>query len=92
MLEFRDGTKMNSQVIAQDEVNLHNQEKKAISASWMEVVSKDNLKHKIYTARSLWQEAPLPLPIVYFVLLCKDYIQMSLFPRTPKWEFQNYNS
>jgi hypothetical protein len=29
---------LNSQVKVQDEVNLHNQEKKAISASWMKMV------------------------------------------------------
>jgi hypothetical protein len=29
---------MNSQAKIQDEINLHNQEKKAINASWMEMV------------------------------------------------------
>jgi hypothetical protein len=38
MLELQDETKMNSQVIVQDEIKLHNQEKKAINASWMEMV------------------------------------------------------
>jgi hypothetical protein len=33
MLELRDGIKTNSQAKVQDEVNLHNQEKKAVSAS-----------------------------------------------------------
>ncbi len=33
MLEFQDETKMNSQVKVQDDINLHNQEKRAISAS-----------------------------------------------------------
>jgi hypothetical protein len=33
VLELQDGIKLNSQVKVQDEVNLHNQEKKAISAS-----------------------------------------------------------
>ncbi len=30
---------MNSQAKVQDEVNMHNQEKKVINASWMEVVA-----------------------------------------------------
>ncbi len=38
VLELRDGTKTNSQAKVQDEVNLHNQEKMVVSASWMEVV------------------------------------------------------
>ncbi len=38
MLELRDGIKTNSQVRVQDDINLHNQEKKAVSASRMEVV------------------------------------------------------
>ncbi len=33
MLEFQDGTRMNSQTKVQDEVNLHNQEKKEVNAS-----------------------------------------------------------
>jgi len=33
VLEFRDGTRTNSQAKAQDEVNLHNQDKRAVSAS-----------------------------------------------------------
>jgi hypothetical protein len=36
-------------------------------------------------ARNLWEE-DTPLPIVYYVPLHADYIQMSLFPKTPKWE------
>jgi hypothetical protein len=35
---FGMGTKTNSQVKVQDEVNLHNQEKRIVSASWMEMV------------------------------------------------------
>jgi hypothetical protein len=38
VLEFWDGTKTNSQVKIQDEINLHNQEKKAVSASQMKMV------------------------------------------------------
>jgi len=33
MLELQDGTRMNSQAKVQNEVNLHNQEKRAISAN-----------------------------------------------------------
>jgi hypothetical protein len=38
MLEFWDGTKTNSQVRVQDEINLQNQEKRAIIANQMEMV------------------------------------------------------
>jgi len=38
VLEFRDGTKMNPQVRIQNDINLHNQEKKAVNASRMKVV------------------------------------------------------
>jgi hypothetical protein len=38
VLELRNGIKMKSQAIVQDEVNLHNQKKRVVSASWMEVV------------------------------------------------------
>jgi hypothetical protein len=33
MLELWDGTRTNSQARIQDEINLHNQEKKAVNAS-----------------------------------------------------------
>jgi hypothetical protein len=32
----------------------------------------------------------IPFPIVYFMLLHKDYIQMSFFPGISKWESQNW--
>jgi hypothetical protein len=38
MLELQDGTKTNSQEKIQNDINLHNQEKKAISANQIEVV------------------------------------------------------
>jgi len=38
MLELWDGTKTNSQGKVQEEINLHNQEKKAITANQMQVV------------------------------------------------------
>jgi hypothetical protein len=37
-MELWNGIKMNSQTKVQNEVNLHNQEKKVINASWKEVV------------------------------------------------------
>jgi hypothetical protein len=52
----------------------------------------DNFKHKLYTACNLCKEALLPSSIVYYVLLRKDYIQMSFSPRIPKWESQNWDS
>jgi len=50
----------------------------------------DNFKHKLYMARNLWERGTTPFPIVYFMPIRKDYIQMSLFPGTPKsqnWDF-----
>jgi hypothetical protein len=38
MLELRDETRTNSQARVQGEINLHNQEKKVVSASQMEMV------------------------------------------------------
>jgi len=34
----------------------------------------------------------IPFPMVYSLTLHGGYIQMAFFPRTPKWEFQNYDS
>jgi hypothetical protein len=34
-------------------------------------------------AYNFWEEQPLPSHIIYFVPLCGDYIQMSLFLGTP---------
>jgi len=30
-----------------------------IEQKWCDGLSKDNLKHKFYTTRNLWEEAPL---------------------------------
>jgi hypothetical protein len=38
MLELWDGTKTNSQVRVQDEINLHNQEKRAVIANQIKMV------------------------------------------------------
>jgi hypothetical protein len=38
MLELWDGTRMNSQVGVQDEINLHNQEKRVVITNQMKVV------------------------------------------------------
>jgi hypothetical protein len=59
---FKMGTKTNSQVKVQDEINLHNQERGKlvqIEWKWCDELSRDNLKHKLYMARNLWEEAPL---------------------------------
>jgi len=37
-VELRDGTRMNSQVGIQNDINLHNQKKRAISVSRMEMM------------------------------------------------------
>jgi hypothetical protein len=50
--------------------------------------NRDNFKHKFHTASYLWEEAPLLSPRVYFIPLRKDYIQMSFFFGTFKWESQ----
>jgi hypothetical protein len=62
MLELRDGTRTNSQVKVQVEINLHNQEKRAVmQIEWKlcNGFSKDNFKHELYMAHNLWEEAPL---------------------------------
>ncbi len=51
---------MNLQLKVEDEINLHNQKKKAIIVSQMEMVRQIQYKHKLYTARNLWEKAPLP--------------------------------
>jgi len=38
VLELPDKTRMNSQTRIQDEINMHNQEKRLVSANQMEVV------------------------------------------------------
>jgi hypothetical protein len=55
MQGLQDGTRMNSQTKVQNEINLHNQKKRAVSASRMQVeckwcgkFSKNSLKHKLY--------------------------------------------
>jgi hypothetical protein len=60
---FRMGIRTNSQAKVQDEINLHNQEKgqlMQIKWKWCDGLNKDNLKHKLYMARNLWEEAPFP--------------------------------
>ncbi len=58
VLELQDGTRTNSQARVQNDINLHNQEKRVVSASQMKVmwrINKDNFKHKIHTAHNLWE-------------------------------------
>jgi hypothetical protein len=60
---FRMGTKMNSQMRIQDEINLYNQQKRHVMQvewKWYNGLSRDNLKHKLYTTCNFWEEAPLP--------------------------------
>jgi hypothetical protein len=38
VLELQDGIKMNSQAKVQNEINLHNQGKRAVNVSWMQMV------------------------------------------------------
>ncbi len=59
---------------------------------WWGEFSMDNLKHKLYMARTLWEKAPLPFPTIHYVPLHGNYIQMSFFPETPKQESQNWDS
>jgi len=59
-----------------------------IEWKWCGGFNRDNLKDKLYITRNLWEKAPFPSLIVYLVPLHGDYIQMSLFPWTRKWEPQ----
>jgi hypothetical protein len=62
VLEHQDGTKTNSQAKVQNEINLHNQERKQlmqVECKWRDKFNKDNLKHKFYISRNFYEEAPL---------------------------------
>ncbi len=52
---------------------------------WCGGLNRDNFKDMTH---NLWEKAPLPSLIVYSMPFHGDYIQMSLFPRTHKWESQ----
>ncbi len=83
----RMGTRTNSQVKVQDEINLHNQKKGRlvqVEWKWCNKLNKDNLKHKFYMAHNLWEEASFPSLLKPYVPLHDDYIQMSLFLGSPK--------
>jgi hypothetical protein len=56
---------------------------------WCDELTKDNLKHKTSHSLQPLGGGTIPLIIVYSMPLCGDYIQMSLFLGTPKWESQN---
>jgi hypothetical protein len=69
MLELQDEIRTNSQVRVQDEINLQNQKRGRliqVEWKWSNGLSRDNLKHKFYTTRNLWEEAPLPF--LYYIL------------------------
>jgi len=59
---------------------------------WCGKLNRDNLKHKLHTRLQPLGGGITPLPIIYFVPLRRDYIQMSLFLETLKWEFPNQDS
>jgi hypothetical protein len=59
---FKMRIKTNSQVKVQDEINLHNQERRRlvqVEWKWYGELSRANFKHKLYTTHNLWEEAPL---------------------------------
>jgi hypothetical protein len=56
---------------------------------WCGGLSRDNFKHKALHGLQPLGGGTIPFPIVYFVPLHRDDIQMSFFIRTPKWESQN---
>jgi hypothetical protein len=88
MLELRDGTRTNSQLRVQDDMNWHNQEKigwlMQVEWKWCSEFSKENFEHKLYMTCNLWEEAPFP-SLLYSMPFHENYIQMSLFSETPKW-------
>jgi len=82
MLELRDGTRKNSQVRIQDD-----QLAQLIKEGDKCKLNGNHVTNLVRITSST--SFTLPSPIVYFVPFNGDYIQMSLFPKTPKWEFQN---
>jgi hypothetical protein len=88
---FGMGNRTNSQAKVQDEINLYNQERGRLVQMNGSVVTDLVGQFQAQASHGL---QPLgggttPLPIIYSMPLCGDYIQMALFPETPKWESQN---
>ncbi len=82
MLELWDETRTNSQARIQDEINLHNQEKKVVKCKLNASGAMDLVKQP--QTQVLHSPQPLgkgttPLPIIYFMTLNEGYIQMAFF-------------
>ncbi len=58
---------------------------------WCNRFSRGNLKHKLYTASKLWEEAPLPSCNILCAFLQGLHPNIT-FPRDSKWEPQNWDS
>jgi hypothetical protein len=57
---------------------------------WCDKLNRDNLKHN-FIWFTTFRRRHHPFLIVYYVPFCGDYIQMSIFPKTLKWESQNWD-
>jgi hypothetical protein len=86
MLELRDGTRTNSQLRVQDDMNWHNQEKigwlMQVEWKWCSEFSRENFEHKLYMTCNLWEEAPFP-SLLYSMPFHENYIQCHFSPRLP---------
>ncbi len=85
MLEFRDGTKTNSQARVQDESTYTTKERGwlvQVECKWCDGLNRDNLRHKLYTSLQPLGGGTTPLPIIYYVIFCEGYIQMTFFLET----------
>ncbi len=63
-----------------------------IGSKWCGELNRDKFKFKFYIVRNLWEEVLLPLLVIYYVTFHGSYIEMTLFSKTSKWEFQNWDS
>jgi len=95
VLELQDGIRTNSQVRVQDDINMHNQEKKVVNTNQMEVVRQtqyEQLQTQVLHGPQPLGGGTTPLPIIYSMPFYGDYIQMSLFPGTSKWAFISFSN
>jgi hypothetical protein len=93
MLELWDGTRTNSQMRVQEKINLYNPKKnggqcRLNGSGAMDLVR--TTSSTSFTQPMTFGRKHHSLPIVYYVLPRMDYIQMSFFPETSKWESQNF--
>jgi hypothetical protein len=58
-----------------------------IEHKWCGGLSKENLKHKLYMAHNLWEEAPLPPYSIFFDSLWGLHPN-GIYSETPKWKSQ----